>query len=78
MGGGGFEAASIETLLATRERLLEGLELVGRHIAAGTFKLAVKEGSAPPSQGGWLTLSLLMEVEDALEARILGYKRLVV
>lgn len=73
----GFEEASTEDLLTTQKNLLDGLGLVGQHIQAGTFKLAVKEGSAPPSQSGWLTLILLMGVEDELEARILGFKRTV-
>ncbi len=72
-----FEKNSTEVLLQIRENLLGGLGLVGKHIEAGTFKLSVKEGSAPPSQGGWLTLILLMEVEDELESRILGFQRFV-
>lgn len=69
--------ASDEALLAIRDNLLKGLELVGKHLEAGTFKVAVKEGSAPPSEGGWLTLTLLLDVEDELESRIRGYQRRV-
>lgn len=68
---------STEALLETRKNLLKGLGLVGEHIEKGTFKLAVKEGSAPPSEAGWLILTLLLDVEDELESRILGFERAV-
>ena len=36
-----------------------------------------KEGAAPPSQSGWLTLILLVGIEDELEARIKGFERVI-
>jgi hypothetical protein len=72
-----FDNASVETLYATRDRLLAGLDKVAERIAAGTFHVSVKEGQAPPSQAGQLTLSLLLQVEDALEAMVPGYQRVV-
>jgi len=73
----GRSTASTETLLDIQRNLLKGLGLVGEHLAAGTFKVSKKEGSAPPSQSGWLTLTLLLGVEDELEARIRGFQRTI-
>lgn len=77
MGKNGFEESSTEALLVIQENLLDGLEMVGKRVLAGTFRLSEKEGSAPPSQSGSLTLALLFGVEDELESRILGFKRSV-
>lgn len=77
MDKSGFEETSTEALLIIQKNLLSGLELVGKRILAGTFRLADKEGSAPPSQSGSLTLALLFGVEDELESRIVGFKRAV-
>lgn len=71
------ENVSTETLFAIQRNLLKGLDLVGEHIAAGTFRVSKKEGSAPPSQAGWLTLILLLGIEDELEARIRGFQRTI-
>lgn len=71
----GFEKASTEALLVIQGNLLNGLGVVAEHVEAGTFKVAAKEGSAPPSQSGNLTLALLLVVEDVLETRVLGFKR---
>lgn len=73
----GFENVSTEVLLVIQGNLLKGLDLVGKHVEAGTFKKAVKEGAAPPAQFGNLVLTLLLAVEDELEARILGFQRTV-
>jgi hypothetical protein len=71
----GFENASTEDLLVIQGNLFEGLAIVAKHLAAGTFKASAKDGAAPPSQSGTLTLSLLLGVEDELEGRVLGFKR---
>lgn len=74
----GFEKATTAVLLQTQRNLLSGLSLVAKHLEEGTFEISLKEGSAPPSQAGCLTLALLLSVEDELESRILGFKRTVV
>ncbi len=73
----GLEQASTEALLGIQGNLLKGLGIVAEHLDAGTFNKSVKEGAAPPSQSGWLTLMLLMSVEDELESRILGFERVI-
>lgn len=70
-----MDETSVEALMAVRENLLDGLSVVGQHVEAGTFKVSKKEGSAPPSQSGWLTIVLLLGVEDELESRVLGFQR---
>jgi hypothetical protein len=70
-----FAKASTEALLVIQNNLFEGLAIIAKHLDAGTFNVSVKTGAAPPSQSGNLTLSLLLGVEDELEARILGFKR---
>jgi hypothetical protein len=70
-----FENATTAALLVIQENLLHGLAIVAQHHEAGTFNVSAKVGAAPPSQSGNLTLSLLLGVEDELEARILGFKR---
>ena len=70
-----MEEATTEVLLAIQENLLKGLGVVAERLAAGTFHTSAKEGSAPPSQSGALTLILLLGVEDELESRIRGFKR---
>lgn len=71
----GFEDSTTEVLTIIRSNLLNDLEIIGEHVSAGTFKVSKKEGSAPPSQAGWLTLVLLLGVEDELEGRIKGFER---
>lgn len=65
----GFEEASTETLLATRARLLSGLDLVARHVDAGTFHTIPPGKASPPSQSGHLTLILLNGVDAELARR---------
>jgi hypothetical protein len=73
----GFEKAKLSTLIALRENLLSGLDIVAEHISTKTFEISPKEGAAPPSQAGTLTLNLLLVIEDELEARVVGYERVV-
>lgn len=73
----GFEETSTEALLVVQGNLLQGLAVVAKYFEDGTAEISKKEGAAPPSQSGWLTLILLLEVEDELEARIRGFKRAV-
>lgn len=73
----GFENAKTKTLLTLRENLLQGLSIVAGHLFVGTFEVSPKEGAAPPSQAGTLTLNLLLVLEDELESRIAGYERVV-
>jgi len=73
----GHEDLDTETLLVLQSNLLSGLKIVGKHVEAGTFEVSKEEGSAPPSQSGWLTAILLLGVEDELEARILGFERIL-
>lgn len=72
-----MDETSVEALMAVRENLLRGLSAVGQHVEAGTFNVSKKEGSAPPSQSGWLTIVLLLGVEDELESRVLGFERVL-
>ncbi|RKR92637.1 hypothetical protein BDK92_7079 [Micromonospora pisi] len=69
MTGGGFEAASTETLHTIRANLLAGLDRVAGHLAAGTFHRVGPKGSAPPAQSGLLTLALLEGVDAELAHR---------
>lgn len=73
----GFEHAKTSTLITLRENLLNGLDVVAGHISTGTFEISPKDGAAPPSQAGTLTLNLLLVLEDELESRIAGYARVV-
>lgn len=73
----GHEDASTETLLALQDNLLNGLATVAKHLEAGTFEVSKKAGAAPPSQSGWLSVMLLLGIEDELESRIRGFKRSV-
>lgn len=63
------ERASDETLLAIRDNLLNGLDLVAKSLEAGTFNKVGKKGAAPPSQAGQLTLGMLVSVNNELVAR---------
>jgi hypothetical protein len=77
-GGSDMDSeVSTESLLEIQSNLLKGLENVAGHLAAGTFEVSKKEGSAPPSQSGWLGLILLLNIEDELECRIRGFKRTI-
>lgn len=74
--GDGVERASDATLLAIRDNLLAGLDLVARSLVDGTFDKVGKKGAAPPSQAGQLTLGMLISVNNALVAR--GYRTIFV
>jgi hypothetical protein len=65
----GFTNATDEVLHVTRRRLLQGLELVAEHVAAGTFHTIGPKGEAPPSQSGHLTRIFLEEVDKELARR---------
>lgn len=65
----GFESASTVALRAIRRNLLDGLDTVAGHLAAGTFHTCGPKGAAPPSQSGRLTLALLDGVTAELETR---------
>jgi hypothetical protein len=65
----GVERASDETLLAIRDNLLRGLDLIAKSLVDGTFKTVGKKGAAPPSQAGQLTLGMLVSVNNELVAR---------
>ena len=71
----GHEDVSTETLLVLQENLLNGLATVAKNLETGTFEVPKKAGAAPPSQSGWLSVTLLLGIEDELEARIRGFKR---
>ena len=73
----GFEDVETEALLTIQQNLLKGLSVVAKHLEAGTFDVSAKEGSAPPSESGYLTLVLLLGVEDELESRIIGFNRVL-
>lgn len=75
-GDGGLGHTSSETLLAIRSNLLQGLDLVAKSLAAGTFKTVGQKGAAPPSQAGQLTLGMLVSVNNELVAR--GYRTIFV
>lgn len=64
--------ASEETLLTLRRNLLNGLNLVARSGADGTYHTPGKKGEAPPRESGQLTLSLLVGVDKSLVA--LGHR----
>lgn len=65
----GFERYPTAVLLATRDNLLRGLDLVATHIAAGTFDTIPAGKASPPNQSGHLTLILLRGVDAELERR---------
>lgn len=65
----GFEGASTTALTTLRANLLEGLDAVAGHLAAGTFHTCGPKGAAPPSQSGRLTLALLAGVTAELATR---------
>jgi len=73
----GHEDADTDTLMAIRQNLVNGLKVVAEHFQKGTQNVSKKEGAAPPSQSGWLTLILLVGIEDELEARIKGFERVI-
>ncbi|GAA4439064.1 hypothetical protein [Phytohabitans houttuyneae] len=65
----GFEGASTAALRTIRSNLLDGLDAVAGHLAAGTFDTCGPRGAAPPSQSGRLTLALLAGVTAELADR---------
>lgn len=72
----GLAHVSPETLLAIRDNLLSGLNLVAASLVAGTFETVGKKGAAPPSQAGQITLGMLVSVNNELVAR--GYRTIFV
>ncbi len=72
-----YRKAATEVLLQIQRNLIDGLAIVAKHLDEGTAGVSKKEGSAPPVESGWLTLVLLVGVEDELESRIRGFKRSV-
>lgn len=65
----GFEDQSTEVLKAVRLNLLEGLDRVAESLEDGTFDSPRDKGSAPPSQGGQITLGLLGAIDRELSRR---------
>jgi hypothetical protein len=68
----GIQAASTATLETIRGNLLQGLDLIADHIAAGTFHDVGAKGKAPPSQSGQITLWLYYAVTAELVSRTEG------
>ena len=66
----GLEHEPTEILLALEANLLHGLDLVAASLDDGTFDLAREKGSAPPSQGGQITLGMLRAVRAELATRV--------
>jgi hypothetical protein len=66
----GFEPYSDEVLRIIEGNLLRGLDRVADSIAAGTFTLVGEKGSAPPCEGGQITLILLRGVQSELDSRL--------
>jgi hypothetical protein len=64
-----FGDAPTAVLVTVRENLLHGLDLVAKHIAAGTFTVIAPGRASPPSQSGHLTLALLRGVDAELANR---------
>lgn len=67
----GLETHTTETLLKTRDRLLDGLTKVADSLKNGTFHKTGTKGAASPAQAGLLTLGLLVTVNEELVSR--GY-----
>ena len=65
----GFADAPTAVLVAVRENLLNGLDLVAKHITAGTFSVIAPGRASPPSQSGHITLALLRGVDAELARR---------
>jgi hypothetical protein len=66
----GFENYDDETLRIIEANLLRGLDRVADSIANGTFTLVGEKGSAPPCEGGQITLILLRGVQAELDSRL--------
>lgn len=67
--GGGFASARMETLLATRENLVHGLGLVGKHLQEGTAHTVAEHRSSSPAEAGSITLGLLIRLDEELAWR---------
>lgn len=68
--GTGLENEDTETLLIIEANLLRGLDLVAASLDDGTFDVAREKGSAPPSEGGQITLGMLRTVRAELATRV--------
>ena len=68
--GQGFSGATTEVLLSTRERLLRGITRVGEHVKAGTAHVIGTKGGCSPVQGGYITLGLLVRLDEELAHRM--------
>jgi hypothetical protein len=66
----GLEDESTDVLLTIEANLLRGLELVAASLDDGTFDVAREKGSAPPSEGGQITLGMLRTVRAELASRV--------
>jgi hypothetical protein len=65
----GFDLCTTEELVIVRDNLLRGLDRVAESLDDGTFEAAREKGSAPPAQGGQITLGLLRAVEAEISSR---------
>lgn len=65
----GFETKAPALLLAVRENLLQGLDIVAGHVDRGTADAIPLNKSSSPIQAGFLTLLLLESVEAELCSR---------
>lgn len=65
----GFENTSTKNLKILRTNLIKGLDLVAKSIADGTFHQVGPKGSAPPAQGGQITLIFFYSVTNELIKR---------
>ncbi len=64
-----FATQPTEILVQVRRNLLDGLDLVAAHIAAGTFHDIPPGKASPPSESGQLTLMLLTGIDAELARR---------
>lgn len=67
--GTGLEKESTDVLLIIEANLLRGLDAVAASLDDGTFDVAREKGSAPPSEGGQITLGMLRTVRAELASR---------
>lgn len=65
----GFSSKDTQTLLKIRENLLRGLDGVAASLEDGTFNTPREKGASPPSQSGFMTLGLLLAVQEVLTER---------
>jgi hypothetical protein len=65
-----FEQYDTETLEIIKGNLLRGLDRIAETLDNGTFHTPREKGSAPPSQGGFITLGLLQGIQEELAFRL--------